>query len=419
MLKSQTQSEPRMKPNSTHLAAALAALAIPLMLAQPAHAAMFWFPEPASVWGEQVYSLYQILMWIGIGILVIVEVALVAALLKFRKRPNETREPATWSHNTKLELVWTIIPFLLLVGILFPTFKALAYLADVPKTPDTLTLEVVGHQFYWEYRYPDLGVQFNTTPTMGPGTGMEELYVPVGRKMKVVLTAADVIHSWYIPAFGFQQMTTPGNLSIAPLEVTKVGLYEGYCTYLCGTLHGAMRARVRGVTPAEFDAWVAKQTKKTLDPIATVGKVGMQPARPAKPAHGTEGGKEGGHDGAAAGGHGTEAVVDTKALAVKGAEVYASKCAGCHGTAGAGVPGVFPPLAASDYVNAADDQLINAVKKGLNGPITVNGTQYSGAMPAFGGQLSDEEIAAVLTYVRTNWNNNGKAITPAQVTGAH
>lgn len=398
-----------MKPNTSHMVAALAAAATPLLFAEPAMAAMFWFPDPASVWGEQVYFLYQILMWMSIVILIIVEVALVAALLKFRKRPNETRAPETWSHNTKLELVWTIIPFLLLIGILFPTFKAVAYLADVPKNPE-LTLEVVGHQFYWEYRYPDLGVQFNTTPTMGPGTGLEELYVPVGRKMKVVLTAADVIHSWYIPAFGFQQMTTPGNLSIAPLEVTKVGLYEGYCTYLCGTLHGAMRARVRAVPPAEFDAWVAKQTKKQLDPIATVGKVGMQPARPAKPAHGADA-PHGAASPAAA------APVDVKALAAKGSEIYASKCAACHGGAGAGMGTMFPPLAASDYVNAGDEQLIAAVKNGLSGPITVNGQQYNGMMPPFGGQLSDEEIAAVLTHIRTSWGNNGKAITPAQVTG--
>lgn len=427
MFDSQTQSEPRMKPSIPHVLAAGMVMAAPLLFAQPASAAMFWFPDPASVWGEQVYSLYQILTWLSLGILLVVEVALVAALLKFRKRPNETRQPETWNHNTKLEVIWTVIPFLMLIGILFPTFKAVAYLADVPKKAD-LTLEIVGHQFYWEYRYPELGVQFNTTPTMGPGTGMEELYLPVGRKIKVVLTAADVIHSWYVPSFGFQQMTTPGNLAMAPLEVTKPGLYEGYCTYLCGPLHGAMRVRVRAVPGNEFDAWVATQTKKTIEPIAKTGKVGQVAPPPTKPAHGAEGehgapapSGSGAPHGAAPGHENTDAAapVDAKALAAKGEGIYASKCAGCHGAAGAGVPNVFPPLAASDYVNGPDEQFVNTVVKGLNGPITVNGKQYSGMMPGFQGQLSNEELAAVMTYVRTSWGNNGKPITPAQAAGTH
>lgn len=397
-----------MKPLFPRMLAALAALATPLLFAPAASAAPFWFPDPATVWGDQVNGIYQLLTWISIGILLIVEVGLVAAIVKFRKKPGDTREPATWSHHTTLEVVWTVIPFILLIVVLVPSFKALAYLADVPKKAD-VTLEVVGHQFFWEYRFPDYGVKFNTTPTMGPGTGTETLHLPVGRKIKVLLTSADVIHSWYVPNFAIQQMTTPGNLAQIPLELTRTGLFEGYCTYLCGTLHGAMRIRIQGDTAADFDKWIAAQPKTTIEPIKQTGKIDMLPPPPRVHEEGKEPGKE----------EGKEAAVDVAALSAKGKDIFASKCAGCHQAMGTGVPGVFPPLAGSDYVNGPDEQLATTIKNGLNGPVTVKGTQYNGAMPAFKGQLSDEEIAAVATYVRTSWGNNGKPIAPAVVEAVH
>ncbi|HEY9720954.1 MAG TPA: cytochrome c oxidase subunit II [Oscillatoriaceae cyanobacterium] len=358
----------------------------------------FWFPKTVTPYGHMVNDIYQLSMWICVGIMVVVEVGLVYALWAFRKRPNDTREPATWHHNTKLEVIWTIIPFVLLIVILVPTFKALAYFADVPSNPQ-LTLQVVGHQFFWEYRYPELGISMHTSPRVGQG-GNEELYIPTDTKMKVVITSADVIHSWWVPEFGFQQFATPGNLSIVPLEVSKPGLYTGQCAYLCGALHGAMNIIVRAVPRPEFDAWAAKQSKAPFDTIAKVGKVGMVAPPPAvinaqnQVATGT---------------------VDPKALAAAGQPIFAAKCAGCHGGAGAGMPGMFPPLAGSEIVNGPDDKFVHIVKDGLTGPVTVKGGSYNGMMPPWKDQLSAKEISEVMTYVRTSWGNNGKPITPAQV----
>lgn len=407
-------SEPTMQHTLTSRKVAVAALgALAVVLApEAAQAGMLGFPDQVTVWGHQVDFIYQLTTWISIGILAVVWIGLAAALIKFRKRANETREPETWSHNTKLEVIWTVIPFLLLIVILFPTFKALAYLADVPKKAD-LTVEVVGHQFFWEYRYPDLGIKFNTTPTMGPGTGMEELVLPVDRKIKMVFTSADVIHSWLVPQFGIQQMTTPGMLAMAPLEIKKAGLYEGYCTYLCGDLHGAMRIRVKAVPESEFTAWAAGYAKTpNIEPIAKVGKVGMVAPPPKKKEHGAEGE----HGKAPADGHGeTAAQVDPVKLSAMGKEIYASKCAGCHGAEGAGTPGVFPPVAGAEQVNGDDAALIGILLNGLQGPVTVKGQSYNGMMPPWKDQLNDEEVAAVATFMRTSWGNNGKAISPEQV----
>jgi cytochrome c oxidase subunit 2 len=383
------------------MAAALLAIG-GLVAAEPASASPFWWVTPVTPYGQKVDFLYQLMMWICIAILAVVEVLLVVALVKFRKKEGDTRQPETWNHNTKLEVIWTAIPFALLIVILVPTFQALAYLADVPKNAD-LTLEVVGHQFFWEYRYPELGVKFNSSPRIGDAP-QEPLYIPTDRKLKVVLTSSDVIHSWWIPAFGMQQMTTPGNLSMVPLEIKTPGTYEGACAFLCGPLHGAMNVVVKAVPGPEFDAWAAKNKGQAIEPIGKVGKVGMV-APPPKPHEGGEGATTEKPSGA----------VDVAALKTEGSGIYTSKCAGCHGAAGAGVPGMFPPLAGSEQVNGDDKALIGILLNGLSGPVTVKGASYNGMMPPWKDQLNDKEIAAVATFVRSSWGNNGKVITPDQV----
>ncbi|MDB5096680.1 MAG: cytochrome c oxidase, subunit [Cyanobacteria bacterium RYN_339] len=384
--------------------------------ALPAAASAFWFVDTVTPYGQKVDWLYQFMMWISIAILIVVEVALVAALIKFRKRPGENRQPETWSHNTKLEIIWTVIPFALLVAILIPTFQALAYLADVPKNPD-LTLEVVGHQFYWEYRYPDLNVTFNSTPRDANGGYGDPLELPVGRKIKVIMTASDVIHAWWVPAFGLQQMTTPGNLAMVPLEITKAGDYTGSCAFLCGPQHGAMGIFVRAVDQPTFMAWADKHKSATgLKPIATVGLVGQTPPPPE--ANEVPEGKENPQ--------GTEAAVagkptaeEAKKLSEKGKDLYAAKCLGCHQPTGAGVPGVFPPLDGSEFVTGPDKALVEIIVKGKSGPIKVKGADYNSAMPPVGTGMSDEEVAAIATYVRQSWSNKAEAVGPAMVKAKH
>jgi cytochrome c oxidase subunit 2 len=403
---------------STWLARLSLAVLVLGIFAAPAAASNFWYVTPVTPYGEKVDWLYQFMMWISCAILVVVEVALVAALYKFRKRPGENRQPETWSHNTKLEVIWTVIPFVILVAILVPTFQALAYLADVPKNPD-LSLEIIGHQFYWEYHYPELGVSFSSTPRDADGGYGAPLVMPINRKIKVVMTAADVIHAWWIPAFGVQQMTTPGNLSQIPLEVSKPGDYTGNCAYLCGPQHGAMGIFVRAVDNASFLAWAAQhKSSVALKPATQLGFVGATPPPP-------EFNNKKSEEEAAAkakakltGSSGTAPTeTEAKALSEKGAALYTSKCAGCHQPTGAGIPGVFPPLDGSEYVAGPDKDIIAIIIHGKAGAIKVKGGDYNGAMPAVGTGMSDEEIAQIATYVRTAWSNKGKAIGPGQVSG--
>ncbi|MEB3330095.1 MAG: cytochrome c oxidase subunit II [Candidatus Sericytochromatia bacterium] len=406
-------------PPGRLLLAALAAL-LPFLGASAGLAAPFANMDPVTPFGVIVNDTYQLMMWICIGILVVVEATLVYAIVKFRKKPGENREPESWSHNTKLEVVWTIIPFVLLIIICVPTFRGLMYMASLPKNPD-LVLEVVGRQFFWEYRYPALNVTFNSTmrteaiSKLQPGQKEWDdiaLYLPANQKMLVKFTAADVIHSWWVPAFGMQQMTTPGNLVQFPLEVTKTGSFTGGCAYLCGAFHGQMDIKVKVVEKPEFEAWAqAHQAPGAIDPVEKVGKVGAVFVKPKATEHAAS---EPGVPPAAE----PVAAVDPAQLAKQGEAIYTSRCAGCHQAAGTGIPGVFPPLAGAEHVNGDDETLARILVHGLNGPIKVKGVDYNGAMPAFGGQLSDEEIAAVATYLRTQWGNNGRPLMPDVVKAA-
>jgi cytochrome c oxidase subunit 2 len=237
----------------------------------------------------------------------------------------------------------------------------------------------------------------------------------VGRKIKVILTASDVIHSWWVPAFGMQQMTTPGNLAMVPLEVTKPGDYTGNCAYLCGPQHGAMGVFVRAVDHPTFMAWVDKHKSATgLKPIATVGLVGQTPPPPE--ANEVPEGKEN-PQGTEAASAGKPTEAEAKQLAEKGKDLYAAKCLGCHQPTGAGVPGVFPPLDGSEFVNGPEKPLVEIILKGKSGPIKVKGADYNSAMPPVGTGMSDEEVAELATYVRSAWSNKSGAIGPAQVKG--
>lgn len=477
-----TQNQGRLSLPLVGTLGAVALAASTLLVAAPAQAAGFWMPDPITVYGEKVNYLYQFMMWFMIAIFVVVEAALVWALWKFRRQPGENRAPEQWTHNTKLELAWTIVPFLILVAIAVPTVDALIYLANPPasaseqakrsvavapqpkyKMPqhgaapaahgaalavpelasspeanldlidasgqvgpgpsayaghenDTITLEVIGHQFYWEYRYTDpwINAAFNSKTGTKEDRFGEPLPIPARKKVRVVLTAADVIHAWWVPALGGQQMTTPGNLAVLPIDINldvpegstdKKYNFEGACAYLCGPSHGLMAIHVRAVHPNDFLKWAANhqmtESPRRATVIANVGRVANPPQANEKPAGGAP-----------------TADLDPKALAAKGGPIYSAKCAGCHQPTGAGIPGVFPPLAKSDWVNADDAKLVGAIVKGVQGAITVNGVAYNGAMPAVGADLSDEEVAALATYIRLNWDNNGKAIQPGAVAKA-
>ncbi len=198
------------------------------------------------------------------------------AMIAFRRR--EGRLPSKLSHNTTIEVIWTVVPVLILLGIAVPSFQLLANQYDPPK-PD-LTIKATGHQWYWEYTYPDQGgfsydsVMLTEAETAKAGTPRlldvdNRLVVPVGATVKVLTTAADVIHAFAVPSLWVQMDAVPGRINETWFKAEKPGLYFGQCFQLCGTRHGFMPIAIEVVPRARFDAWIAaKQADNGLKPVA-------------------------------------------------------------------------------------------------------------------------------------------------------
>jgi len=186
-------------------------------------------------------------------------------ILKFNKRANP--KPASFTHNKTIEVIWTVIPILILVGIAIPSVRAHynAYNNETIINNPDLTIKVVGHQWYWEYEYPDQGIKFdsNMTPEKDLAPGAPRLLevdnavvVPVNKVVRVQLTAADVIHAWALPSFGVKKGAVPGRLNETWFKAEKEGIYYGQCSVLCGKLHGFMPIKIIVVSDEEFARWV-------------------------------------------------------------------------------------------------------------------------------------------------------------------
>lgn len=225
------------------------------------------FQKGASPTMERITTLSTLIN----GVIVII-VVLVSALVGWCAwRYNATRNPvpATWSHNTPLEIAWTAIPALILVLIAIPSFRLL-YFMDRVQDAD-MTLKVTGHQWYWSYEYPDHGLKFDALMVqdsdLQPGqrrllTTDNVVVLPAGVPIRIQLTADDVIHSWAVPAFGIKTDAVPGRLNETWVKITQPGIYYGQCSELCGVNHGFMPIMVRAVPPEQFHAWVDENRTK-------------------------------------------------------------------------------------------------------------------------------------------------------------
>lgn len=256
-------------------------------------------PEPwglsmqagASPVRDNMDSFHTLLMWIITLISVFVTGLLVYVIVRFNKRMHP--KPDQFAHNLTIEILWTAIPIIILTIIAIPSMQLLYYGDRVAK-PD-MTIKVIGHQWYWSYEYPDHGnfaidargiwdgpgtseqqaqdlikdvAQKWLIPTNSPLRMLEtdnRVVVPVGANIRVLLTGADVIHSWYVPALGVQQSTVPGRLNEAWFKADREGVYYGQCTQICGTGHGYMPIVIEAVSPERFAAWV--KTKHTTGAI--------------------------------------------------------------------------------------------------------------------------------------------------------
>ena len=206
-----------------------------------------WLENPATPVAVEVRSLFWKAVAVTSFFLIIAEGLLLIAVLRFRAKPGV--KPATFHENVKLEVIWTAIPTLAMVVLAGPAFTTLNYLETVPKSD--LTVEIIGHQWFWEYRYPQYGVVFANEP----------LVIPAGVKVAADVTSIDVVHSWFVADFGVKMDANPGRVNHTWFEVAKPGTYGGQCAELCGVLHAEMLITVNVVPPEEFARWIEQKKR--------------------------------------------------------------------------------------------------------------------------------------------------------------
>lgn len=238
--------------------------------------------SPVKLQMEQFHD--HLLLPIIIGITVFVMLLLLWVMIRYNSKANPV--PSKTTHNTAIEVVWTIVPILILLVIGAPSLRLLYFTERSPESTE-MTLKVIGHQWYWEYAYPDAnGITFSAYMKKqdellaGEPRLLEtdrRVVLPVDTNIKIIVTATDVLHSWAVPAFGVKRDAVPGRLNETWVRITKPGVYYGQCSELCGLDHAFMPIAIEAVSKEAFAAWVAKeQTEQGLVPAAATA-----PATPA------------------------------------------------------------------------------------------------------------------------------------------
>jgi cytochrome c oxidase subunit 2 len=233
----------RMTPRSPRWLALFGILAG--LLAAPA--AFAWLLHPATPVAHEVRSLWFKAVIVTSFFLIVAEGLLLIVVLRFRAKPGV--KAATFTENLRLEILWTAVPIAALVYLAGPSFSTLHYLETVPKSD--LTVEIIGHQWFWEYRYPGYGVVFANEP----------LVIPAGKTIAADVTSIDVVHSWFLPDFGVKMDANPGRVNHTWFRVDQPGTYRGQCAELCGVLHAEMFITVNVVPPEEFARWIEQKKR--------------------------------------------------------------------------------------------------------------------------------------------------------------
>ncbi|QOS97332.1 cytochrome c oxidase subunit II [Brevibacterium sp. JNUCC-42] len=300
--------------------------------------------QPKGPVAGMQYDLIKLSVIIMLGVFTVVIVIFTYVLIRYRKRKGDNSIPEQIEGNHKLEIIWTVIPFILLIVLAIPMVSTTFTLAkDYSNDKDAVQVKVTGHQFWWEFEYPDLKI--NTA---------QELYIPVNKKVYLSLEAADVIHSFWVPALGGKKDTNPGMTNHMWLESTVEGTFQGRCAELCGPSHALMDFKVKAVSQEEFDKWVVKMTK------------------------------------------GENAPAENKAVATQGDEIFKQSCVSCHAVDGNG--GKIGP----DLTNFGNRQTVAGVlpndkkhvAEWLKDPESV---KPGNLMPNL--KLQDDQVDALVEYL--------------------
>jgi cytochrome c oxidase subunit 2 len=241
---------------------------------------------------HDVFQLHMLILWICVAIGIVVFGAMFYAMFKFRK--SQGAVAATWSHNTTAEIIWTVIPVLILLGMAWPATKTLVRMADTGDAD--MTVKITGYQWKWRYEYLGEDVNFMSSLSRAAdearqlGSGIDPtsidnylldvdrpLVLPTNTKVRFVITADDVIHAWWVPALGWKQDAIPGFINEAWTEITEPGVYRGQCAELCGKDHGFMPIVVIAKPKAEFDAWLAEQKAANAPAQESVAQAPVAP----------------------------------------------------------------------------------------------------------------------------------------------
>jgi cytochrome c oxidase subunit II len=248
----------RSRPSRSHLRSAALSV-VTLVLGVLLAGCVSEYPQsifdPKSEFAADLAWLFQIILWPAVVVFVLVEGGLVYALFRYRQRPDQPR-PEQVHGNTRLEIAWTIAPAFVLAFIAVPTVQTI-FVTQAPVAEGALHVNVTGHQFWWEYEYPDLGI-----------SGANELWVPVGQTIGLTQTSVDVIHSYWVPAMGGKRDVIPNQVTHIWWTPNTAGTYLGQCGEYCGDSHANMRLRVHAVSPAEFEQWVQQQKTAVGAPAA-------------------------------------------------------------------------------------------------------------------------------------------------------
>lgn len=212
--------------------------------------------EPAGPFAEEIDSLFWLVFWIATGVFALVMLGLVVIMVLFRDRhrDEEPKEPRQLHGSPKLEVLWTVIPALILAAIAVPTVSSIFDLTECG--PDAMEIEVIGHQWWFEYHYPEADVYTANV-----------MVIPAAQEVCAVMTSDDVIHNFWIPALNGKRYLVPGQTTNLRLQANEPGEYWGHCAEFCGLSHSLMRARVQALSPAEYEGWLAAQQEPSTLPV--------------------------------------------------------------------------------------------------------------------------------------------------------
>tara|TARA_B100000767_G_scaffold17871_1_gene16494 strand:- start:921 stop:2066 length:1146 start_codon:yes stop_codon:yes gene_type:complete len=332
---------------------------------------------------NEVFELHMLIFWICVAIGIAVFSVMFYSMYAHTKKKNPV--PATFHESSTVEIAWTIIPFLILIAMAIPASKTLVKIYD--DEAGDVNIQVTGYQWKWQYRYLEDDISFFSNPS----TDLDEIYnlvpkgenylqevdemvlIPVGKKVRFLITANDVIHSWWMPAFAIKQDAIPGFVNTAWTKVDVPGTYRGKCTELCGKNHGFMPIVVKVVEQEEYDQWVFEKKEVAMKMAELTTKDWS-----------------------------------TEELVSRGESVYITNCVACHQANGEGIQGIFPGLAGSDIALNNKDRHVEILMEGVQGA----------AMNSF-SYLSEVELASVITYTRQAWGNaesgDGEIVIPKDI----